>query len=821
MYSIASEADRAKLSVCCLQEVRYRNRGKRRITVASGAEYDFIWSGPKRRRDAGVGFLVKVDQDIVASEPDMESSRLIAMNIIVHGFKIRLVNAYSPTNTDGSIGQKDEFYRKLRKACIPTAKNHKLVVAGDFNAITSVVLRNSCFSGMSVIEDETCNDNGSRLKQFCRSEKLCMIQTYFDKPLVERYTWFSNDGITKRILDYILMERFVQQYVTDCFVASNCQIESDHRLVVSCLSTPKTKRARWQILKRRERPIYLKALECENIQKAYIENVKNKLPITDVNDSMDIKSQKIVDALNQAAKDTVPRSPAKITREIWKNDTELNSALRERTKFERNSDSYKELSKKIKKRVQILRNQKLKKEADELNSFANKRQLDSLFKAFKDDNSAFKKCPSTRKCDPSKLTKHFRDHFKSILNQPSPKELETAPTFINRLQNIKYDSMRTESPSAEEIRAALKTLKNKKSANDVPAELLKCAAADAMFLAELTQLFSDVWLENKVPSHWGHSKLVALWKGPAKGKEDDPTAHRALQIGSTLCKLMVIIIITRIHDWYEKQLLDQQQGFRKGRGTTDGIFIAKSLQQMAKKTGKEVNVLFVDLSAAFDHVNRRWLFRSIKQRLKGNVDCKLFDLLEALYSSTTSSLAGNELEKFIIELGVRQGGSESPLLFNLYMDYVMRVYLAECARQNIKFMKSKYTIPKSVFQSNALFAEYGEQTLDWVGYADDLLLAFSEQAELRKGLIILNNVFERFGLKLNVGKTKTMIYNYNHERDYPTSIASVNNEAVDNVAVFYYLGSQIHYQQAMTGDAEITSRIDMAESKFYEHGKNL
>ena len=54
-----------------------------------------------------------------------------------------------------------------------------------------------------------------------------------------------------------------------------------------------------------------------------------------------------------------------------------------------------------------------------------------------------------------------------------------------------------------------------------------------------------------------------------------------------------------------------------------------------------------------------------------------------------------------------------------------------------------------------------------------------------------------------------------------TSFAHVNNEAVDNVTVFHYLGSQIHYQQAMTGEAEITSRIDMAESKFYEHGKKF
>ena len=50
-------------------------------------------------------------------------------------------------------------------------------------------------------------------------------------------------------------------------------------------------------------------------------------------------------------------------------------------------------------------------------------------------------------------------------------------------------------------------------------------------------------------------------------------------------------------------------------------------------------------------------------------------------------------------------------------------------------------------------------------------------------------------------------------------IACVDNEAVDNVKVFHYLGSQIHYQQAMTGEAEITSDIDMAESKFYEHVK--
>ena len=32
------------------------------------------------------------------------------------------------------------------------------------------------------------------------------------------------------------------------------------------------------------------------------------------------------------------------------------------------------------------------------------------------------------------------------------------------------------------------------------------------------------------------------------------------------------MIINPWRNWYEKQLMDQQQGFRRARGTTDGIF---------------------------------------------------------------------------------------------------------------------------------------------------------------------------------------------------------------------------------------------------------
>ena len=42
----------------------------------------------------------------------------------------------------------------------------------------------------------------------------------------------------------------------------------------------------------------------------------------------------------------------------------------------------------------------------------------------------------------------------------------------------------------------------------------------------------------------------------------------------------MIIILDRLREWYDENLLDQQQGFRSGRGTTDGIYLLKRLQQI-------------------------------------------------------------------------------------------------------------------------------------------------------------------------------------------------------------------------------------------------
>ena len=129
--------------------------------------------------------------------------------------------------------------------------------------------------------------------------------------------------------------------------------------------------------------------------------------------------------------------------------------------------------------------------------------------------------------------------------------------------------------------------------------------------------------------------------------------------------------------------MDQQQWFRSGRGTSDGIYITKRIQQITDSIEKPV---FVDLSSAFDHVTREWLFKSISQRAMPNKPTKLFNILKAIYSFTTTALSETPNDSFKILTGLRQGGPESPLLYNLYMDYVLRIQRNECHTRKINLI---------------------------------------------------------------------------------------------------------------------------------------
>ena len=64
------------------------------------------------------------------------------------------------------------------------------------------------------------------------------------------YTWYSENKTTKQVIDYVLVDSYVQQHVKNCSVKYNLDLfGSDHPFLMVKLCTPSTKKARKSLKK--------------------------------------------------------------------------------------------------------------------------------------------------------------------------------------------------------------------------------------------------------------------------------------------------------------------------------------------------------------------------------------------------------------------------------------------------------------------------------------------------------------------------------------------------------------------------------------------
>ena len=110
-----------------------------------------------------------------------------------------------------------------------------------------------------------------------------------------------------------------------------------------------------------------------------------------------------------------------------------------------------------------------------------------------------------------------------------------------------------------------------------------------------------------------------------------------------------------------KVLPESQCGFRSGRGTADMVFTVRQIQEKCREQNQDLYVVFVDLTKAFDTVNRDCLWHVLKK-----LGCpeKFVSVVKSLHDGMEARDLdqGSFSATFSVPNGVKQGCVLAPTL---------------------------------------------------------------------------------------------------------------------------------------------------------------
>ena len=203
--------------------------------------------------------------------------------------------------------------------------------------------------------------------------------------------------------------------------------------------------------------------------------------------------------------------------------------------------------------------------------------------------------------DKEVLSKRWWEHFSTLLNQPSSVDLDT----LNQIPQQPIRVSLTKSPTIKEIKKAIhQTISGRASGKDcIPAEIYKAAGPDA--LGAFHDVLLTVWEEKMMPDDFCDALIISLYK--KKGSKLDCRNYRGISLLSVAGKIFVQVILNRLITVSEQTLPEAQCSFRPGRSPLDMIFAVRQLQEKCIEQNKHLYSGFIDLTKAFDIVNREAL----------------------------------------------------------------------------------------------------------------------------------------------------------------------------------------------------------------------
>ena len=260
---------------------------------------------------------------------------------------------------------------------------------------------------------------------------------------------------------------------------------------------------------------------------------------------------------------------------------------------------------------------------------------------------------------PDEILKITTEFFKDKFHQ---QDTNTIDPFRGQARKLSKEI------TPAEVTKSLHRLNNNRAAgsDEIPGELLKYGANQLSL--PISKIINEVFTMHK-PLEINNAIMITL---PKPGKTKGPVKHlRPVMLLETMRKSISLIVLDRIRPRVEEYLSDSQSGFRPNQSTTDIVWAHRWLVAKVMKSKISINITGIDMSAAFDTVNRQKLIKILETIL----DEDEIRIIQFLLSNTTISIRANGATKqmpFISNIGVPQGDGLSPVLFTIYLEAALR-----------------------------------------------------------------------------------------------------------------------------------------------------
>ncbi|KAF0753777.1 ribosome biogenesis protein TSR3 isoform X1 [Aphis craccivora] len=294
-----------------------------------------------------------------------------------------------------------------------------------------------------------------------------------------------------------------------------------------------------------------------------------------------------------------------------------------------------------------------------------------------------------------------------------------------------------------------------------------------------------------LPEGWSVAVVCPIHK---KGDPQICNNYRGIALLNVVYKILSNCILDRIKPIAEEVLGDYQGGFRPNRSTTDQIFSLRQIIEKSWEFNKSICIQFVGFKKAYDSVHRHSLINILKEFKFPN---KLIKLIEATLQNTEIKIkVASELsEPATVRTGLRQGDAQSPILFNLILEKVIRA--TNC--------------------NNGIVL--GKSNINILAYADDIAILGDTEETVKQVCRKLIMMASKVSLEINDGKTEYMILS-RQDREYQQGQSmNVEEYVFKRVTHFKYLEHLITQDNDLK--MEVSARIQKGNKSDFGLGKVL